>query len=251
VETKGGKLLQITAPISPGSSGGPLFNMVGDVVGITTLYIKGGENLNFAIPINDVKPMLQTSFSKLAHFPDGATTHGAPSPVKPDEATPSGSAAARVVAIEHAIITLPGWTVKDYATCMKSTEDVPDFEGKKGVVEELIKNCGKLDEMHKRTGILPGYYPPSKESGYMVTFETATARYVVSTLGACKEVLENGQCGGERVPDVVVGRAYLFDPPRVGEMQLYLSDPPVKKGAVPEVRLIGHLESVVEKKRAE
>jgi hypothetical protein len=59
VEKEGGKFVQITAPISPGSSGGPLFNMAGEVVGITTSHIRGGENLNFAIPINDVKPMLQ------------------------------------------------------------------------------------------------------------------------------------------------------------------------------------------------
>lgn len=58
VEEKGGKYLQTTAPISPGSSGGPLFNMAGEVVGITTMYLKGGENLNFAIPINDVTLLL-------------------------------------------------------------------------------------------------------------------------------------------------------------------------------------------------
>jgi hypothetical protein len=60
IEDEGGKFLQVTAPISPGSSGGPLFNMAGEVVGITTLYLKGGENLNFAIPINDAKSMLST-----------------------------------------------------------------------------------------------------------------------------------------------------------------------------------------------
>ncbi len=70
IEEEGGKFLQVTTPISPGSSGGPLFNMAGEVVGITTLYLKGGENLNFAIPINDVKPMLQTGYSKLINFPD-------------------------------------------------------------------------------------------------------------------------------------------------------------------------------------
>ena len=37
IEEEGGKFLQITTPISPGSSGGPLFNMAGEVVGITTL----------------------------------------------------------------------------------------------------------------------------------------------------------------------------------------------------------------------
>lgn len=38
-EEKGGELLQIPAPISPGSSGGPLFNMAGEVVGITTAHL--------------------------------------------------------------------------------------------------------------------------------------------------------------------------------------------------------------------
>jgi S1-C subfamily serine protease len=58
IEDEGGKFVQITAPISPGSSGGPLFNMAGEVVGITTSHLKGGENLNFAIPINDARPLL-------------------------------------------------------------------------------------------------------------------------------------------------------------------------------------------------
>src|SRR6202167_2321836 len=69
VEDEGGKFLQITVPISPGSSGGPLFNMSGKVVGITTSHIKGGENLNFAIPINDVKPLLRSAFSKPRALP--------------------------------------------------------------------------------------------------------------------------------------------------------------------------------------
>jgi S1-C subfamily serine protease len=67
IEEEGGKFLQITAPISPGSSGGPVFNMAGEVVGITTLYLKGGENLNFAIPINDAKRLLST-ISKVRNF---------------------------------------------------------------------------------------------------------------------------------------------------------------------------------------
>ena len=68
IKEEGGKFLQITAPISPGSSGGPLFNMAGEVVGITTLYLKGGENLNFAIPVNDAKRLLSVS-SKVQNFP--------------------------------------------------------------------------------------------------------------------------------------------------------------------------------------
>jgi S1-C subfamily serine protease len=62
--------VQITAPISPGSSGGPLFNMAGQVVGLTTSHLVGGENPNFAIPINDVKPMLLARSSKARALPD-------------------------------------------------------------------------------------------------------------------------------------------------------------------------------------
>ena len=42
--------------------------MAGEVVGITTLYLKGGENLNFAIPVNDAKLLLSTG-SKVQDFP--------------------------------------------------------------------------------------------------------------------------------------------------------------------------------------
>jgi hypothetical protein len=70
VEAEGGKFLQITAPISHGSSGGPLFNMAGEVIGITSSGLRGGENLNFAIPINDAKSLFTLKFSKVSNFPD-------------------------------------------------------------------------------------------------------------------------------------------------------------------------------------
>ncbi len=49
------KVLQITAPISAGSSGGPVFNQHGEVIGISTFIIKEAQNLNFAMPVNLIK----------------------------------------------------------------------------------------------------------------------------------------------------------------------------------------------------
>lgn len=53
-KVKGATFIQTTAPISRGSSGGPLFNAFGELVGLTTLIIQGGQNLNIAVAIDHV-----------------------------------------------------------------------------------------------------------------------------------------------------------------------------------------------------
>ncbi len=54
-------LIQTSAPISKGSSGGPLLSPSGSVVGVTTLGygLLGGENLNFAVPISRLSALLK------------------------------------------------------------------------------------------------------------------------------------------------------------------------------------------------
>jgi len=98
-EKLGGKFLQITAPISHGSSGGPLFSMAGDVIGVTSMFIEGGENLNFAIPSNDVKRLMgdhlaSAKLQALPNEPDLSTPTE-----RPSDATPPP--AAKVIANER------------------------------------------------------------------------------------------------------------------------------------------------------
>lgn len=53
----GGRYIQTTAAISPGSSGGGLYDDNGALVGLTTFYFAEGQSLNFAVPIDWVKDL--------------------------------------------------------------------------------------------------------------------------------------------------------------------------------------------------
>jgi S1-C subfamily serine protease len=58
-EPEGFQLLQITAPASPGSSGGAVLSADGEVIGIAVSQLPSGQNLNFAVPINYARGMLE------------------------------------------------------------------------------------------------------------------------------------------------------------------------------------------------
>lgn len=53
------KFIQIDAAINPGNSGGPLVNKNGEVIGVNSFIIKGGDNLGFALPVSYLREALQ------------------------------------------------------------------------------------------------------------------------------------------------------------------------------------------------
>ena len=64
-----GTVIQTTAPISPGSSGGGLFDMSGRLVGITTFQHRFGQNLNFALPADWIGQMRSRHASEAGSRP--------------------------------------------------------------------------------------------------------------------------------------------------------------------------------------
>lgn len=63
---EGVSLIQITAPISPGSSGGPVLNAQGEVVAVATLMMREGQNLNMAVPARYAAGLIAMNESPVA-----------------------------------------------------------------------------------------------------------------------------------------------------------------------------------------
>ncbi|MFC4077077.1 S1C family serine protease [Salinithrix halophila] len=55
-----GRVIQTDAAINPGNSGGPLLNIFGQAIGINTLVVYPSQSISFAIPIDEVKPMIRS-----------------------------------------------------------------------------------------------------------------------------------------------------------------------------------------------
>jgi len=63
LDAEGIELIQTTAPISPGSSGGPLLDERGNVVGICSLTLTEGQNINFAVPSSHLGPAVEAALT--------------------------------------------------------------------------------------------------------------------------------------------------------------------------------------------
>jgi S1-C subfamily serine protease len=101
-------LIQITAPISPGSSGSPVLDDNGQVIGVATLIEVDGQNLNFAIPVESVGAALASLIAQQGtqqHNPETATAPAAavsPSPGPAPGSSEGGqSSASFVIAVDQ------------------------------------------------------------------------------------------------------------------------------------------------------
>ncbi len=83
-----GALVQTTAPISPGSSGGGLFDETGALVGIVTFQVRSGQNLNFALPADWIATLAPSSGSREALTAALPGTSAPPPPAGHAEGSP-------------------------------------------------------------------------------------------------------------------------------------------------------------------
>lgn len=77
---EGRQWIQISVPISPGNSGGPLFNMRGEVIGINTAQLGGpmarAQNLNLAVPVDELKKLMKPNYPNKRKLGDPNTFSG-------------------------------------------------------------------------------------------------------------------------------------------------------------------------------
>ncbi len=126
-EVDGRKLFQISAPISEGSSGSPVFNTSGEVIGVVVSTLESGQNLNFAVPINYAKPLLsQSTEEPISALPSRASGNGEQGESRSSGSTPAADAAQ--VAVE-AMSKIAGEirACKGYSMIIPTKEKKPHY----------------------------------------------------------------------------------------------------------------------------
>ncbi len=159
-------LLQISAPIAPGSSGGPLFNEHGEVIGVATLQNTLGQNVNFGVPIRCVRPLLaEQGDEPLAEFTRKiALAQGLRGPrreVPRHDVAVLGDCGVDEI---QAVVTSIGGAIESGAPLYNEGNHEACFriyEGAALTLDRILRDCGglrrALSEGLERADALPSY----------------------------------------------------------------------------------------------
>jgi serine protease Do len=174
--------IQTDASINPGNSGGPLFNSKGEVVGINTAIVAGGQGIGFAIPINMAKEIIPQLKEK------GKVTRGwfgvVVQPVTPELAQSFGLAETNGVLVSQVIKDSPAERAG-----LKSGDIIIDFDGK------------PIHEMHELPRIAANL-PVGKKAAVKILRDGKVEEKTV-TIEQMKEVADDGAVVQEKLGLVV------------------------------------------------
>lgn len=141
-------IIQTDAAINPGNSGGPLLNISGEVIGINVAMAEGAENIGFAIPINQVKKVIDQvkTTGKISTAYLGVRYLLIDEQLKKDANLP----------FDYGVLIARGETIRDFAVMPGSPAD------KTGLMENdiiLEINGTKIDKDHSLVSLLSQYAP--------------------------------------------------------------------------------------------
>lgn len=144
----GSKVIQTTAPISHGSSGGGLINMDGQVVGITSFFNTDGQNLNFAYPAHFLRQLISHQMTQTLtwkEMEDYRLQHSiTPSPIQtvPSPVNPSSSAADTAVYTKDPLSGIKEVKVVVSDIAADAKQDGLDSDAIKTAVELRLRQSG-------------------------------------------------------------------------------------------------------------
>lgn len=152
IEGSSYNLLQTDASINSGNSGGPLVNSYGEVIGITNAKVSEGEGIGFAIPINDIKTVIEDLINKgyVSGRPvmgvgvvtvDETTseTYGWPTGAYVREVTAGGAAEKAGIKVGDIIVAIDG-------TAVTTADEVSTIKNKHSVGDVLTVTISRNNE---------------------------------------------------------------------------------------------------------
>lgn len=221
-------LIQTDAPINPGSSGGPLLNVRGELIGINTAIRADAQNIGFAIPVDklmELFPML-LNFERINRAVFGATVqqrHGAGGEELLISAVRAGSPADGKLKVGDSLRALNG----------KALDQVPDFTCGMLAIGAPAKACIKCQRDGKTVNVTVDLLAKPKPDGNLlarrlfgmtlkeVTPESARELRLPLEHGLMVVGIDGGSPAeliGLRLKDVIfqVGTAYVVDVESLG-----------------------------------